>query len=163
LAAAAALAALAGLRELVGGRAGSLSSPRGGLVARLAAGRRLAGRLERSGARLGPDAFVALVAALAVGAGLLAWTLLRIVALGPLAAIAVLAGARGLLASADRRYALRVAAQLPLVSQQLASGLGAGLSLRQALGRAAQDAPEPAAAELRRVVAELGLGARVDE
>jgi tight adherence protein B len=163
LAAAAALAALAGVRALAGDRAGSASSAGGGLVTRLPAGRRLAGRLERTGARLGPDAFVALVVALAAGAGALAWALLRIVPLAPLAPIAVLAGARALLASADRRYALRVAAQLPLVSQQLASGLGAGLSLRQALGRAARDAPEPAAAELRRVVAELELGARVEE
>jgi tight adherence protein B len=75
----------------------------------------------------------------------------------------VLAGARTLLASADRRYVLRVAGQLPVVAQQLASGLGAGLSLRQSLARAARDAPEPAAAELRRLVAELELGARVEE
>ncbi|MDX6646085.1 MAG: tight adherence protein [Miltoncostaeaceae bacterium] len=163
LAAGAALAAVAGVRALVADRPAPAPSPGSGLVGRLPAGRRLARRLERTGARLGPDAFVALVAALAAGAGLLVWALLRIAPLAPLGAVAVLAGARALLASADRRYVLRVAAQLPLVSQQLASALGAGLSLRQALGRAARDAPEPAAAELRLVVAELDLGARVEE
>jgi tight adherence protein B len=163
LAAAAAVAAVAGLRALVGGRAPAPGGRRSLLLARLPTGRRLAGRLERAGLPLGPDAFAAAVAALALGAGLLCWGLLHVAVLAPIAAAAVLAGARTLLASADRRYVLRVAGQLPLVAQQLASGLGAGLSLRQSLARAARDAPQPAAAELRRLVAELELGARVEE
>jgi len=163
LAATAALAAVAAVRALVADRGAGAPGRRAGLVTRLSGGRRLAARLERSGLRLGPDAFAGAVAALAVGVALLAWLLLRIAPLAILAALAVPAGARALLQSADRRYVLRVAAQLPLVSQQLAGGLSAGLSLRQALARAARDAPQPAAGELHQVVAELELGARLDE
>jgi tight adherence protein B len=49
------------------------------------------------------------------------------------------------------------------VAQSLSAGLAAGLSLRQAITRTARDAPRPAAEELRRVVGELTLGARIDD
>jgi tight adherence protein B len=48
------------------------------------------------------------------------------------------------------------------VAHALAAGLGAGLSLRQALSRVARDAPDPVAAELRAAVDEMALGARVE-
>ena len=67
-----------------------------------------------------------------------------------------------MVASAERRYRDRFASQLPVVAQQLAGAIGAGLSLRQAIARAARDAPEPAASELRTLSADLELGARID-
>jgi tight adherence protein B len=91
------------------------------------------------------------------------WLVLRRPLLAPVPAIAVVVGARALLASADGRHRARVAAQLPAVARLVSSALGAGLSLRQALVRAARDAPEPAARELRRAVAELAGGARLEE
>jgi tight adherence protein B len=48
------------------------------------------------------------------------------------------------------------------VAHALAAGLTAGLSLRQALSRVARDAPDPVAGELRAVVDELALGARIE-
>ena len=78
------------------------------------------------------------------------------------AAVAVVAGAVALVRSADRRHLARVEGQLPGVAQQLAAAIHAGLSLRQALARAARDAPEPIRAELERAVAELALGGRLE-
>jgi tight adherence protein B len=140
---------------------GDRREPRG-LVVRCAPGARLAGRLRRAGLGIPPDTFVAAVAAAAVIAALLMWAVLRLPLAAPAAAAAVLGAAVGVVRSADRRYAARLAAQLPGTAQLLASALRAGLSLRQALTRAARDAPEPTAGELRRVVDELALGARVE-
>ena len=75
----------------------------------------------------------------------------------------MIVAARAIVGSADARYLSRVARQLPGVADQLAGALGAGLSLRQAIGRAARDAPEPAAGELRGLAGDLAVGARVDE
>ena len=116
----------------------------------------------RAGIPLGPDAFVALVAAAAAGAGALALVATRSPLAAPVAVAAVVAGAEGVVRSADRRHLARVEAQLPGVAQQLAAALQAGLSLRQALARAARDAPEPCRAELRRAVDELALGSRLE-
>ena len=80
----------------------------------------------------------------------------------PVAAAAVVAAAASLVRSADRRHLVRVEAQLPGVAQQIAAALSAGLSLRQALTRAARDAPEPTRAEFARAVAELELGSRLE-
>jgi tight adherence protein B len=135
---------------------------RPGPVGRTAAGRALAGRLERGGLAIGPEAFVAL----AGGAALLAAVVVAAVLRQPLAAIpagaAVVAAAGAVVRSADRRHLARVEAQLPGIAQQLAAALGAGLSLRQALARAAADSPEPVRAELVRTAAELELGTRLE-
>ncbi len=74
----------------------------------------------------------------------------------------VVAAAASVVRSADRRHLARVEAQLPGVAQQLAAALQAGLSLRQALARAARDAPEPCRQELARAVDELALGSRLE-
>jgi tight adherence protein B len=162
-AAAAAAAAVLGVRAFVAG------SPRPAVRVRVPGiaarpwGRRLAVRLERAGVPLGPDAFVA-VSAGAVLAGVPAsWALTRSPILTALVPIAVVAAARAVLASADRRHLARVAAQLPDVARQLAGAVAAGLSLRQAIGRAAAESPRPVAGELERVAAELALGARLEE
>jgi tight adherence protein B len=135
---------------------------RRGLLVRHPAGRRLASRLSRAGIPLGADAFAATVAGAAVGAGILAFAALRLPPAAPVAAGAVLVLATGVVRSADRRHLARIEAQLPGVTQQLAAALSAGLSLRQALTRAARDTPEPIGQELVRVVAELEMGARID-
>ena len=138
------------------------SRERAAVMERWHGGRRLSARLRRAGLPVGVDAFVGLVALAAVGAAIACAAVLGLPLLAPGAAAAVLASAWALLSTADRRYAERVAAQLPGVAEHLASAVGAGLSLRQALARAAADAPEPAATELRRVADELALGARVE-
>jgi tight adherence protein B len=124
---------------------------------------RLAERLERAGAPVGPAGFLALAAAGGLVAAALAGAVARTPIAALLAAGAVCLAARGYLASADRRYLGRIAGQVPGVAQQMAGALSAGVSLYQAIARAGADAPEPAASELRRVAADLGLGARVDE
>jgi len=136
--------------------------PRKGPVGRTTGGRRLGVRLERAGLAISPDRFAALVVAVAGVAGLVVAVVLHLPFLAPVASAAVVAAAAGVVRSADRRHLARVEAQLPGVAQQLASGLGAGLSLRQALTRAARDAPEPARAELAQVVRELELGGRIE-
>jgi tight adherence protein B len=134
-----------------------------GPVAATRAGRRLGERLARAGVPIGPDAFVAAAAAAAVAAAALALAVTRSPWAAPVAAAAVAAAAASVVRSADRRHMARVAGQLPGVAQQLAAALQAGLSLRQALARAARDAPPPCRDELRRAVDELALGSRLED
>lgn len=133
------------------------------LIGRTRWGRTLAAALDRAGVPVGPDTFVACVCLVAVAGGLAAWLVLRTPVVAISAAAAIVGTAWALITSADRRYLRRFAAQLPVVAQQLASAIGAGLSLRQAITRTAADAPEPAAAEFRRLATDLEFGARIDE
>jgi len=165
LAAGSAALAIAGVARLVAPRPPAPAARavrRAGPLGRSDAGRRLGARLARAGIPLGPDAFVALVAAGAVAGAAIAFTALRIPVAAPLAAASVVAASVAIVRSADRRHLARVEAQLPGIAQQLAAALGAGLSLRQALTRAARDAPEPARSELARIVAELEMGSRLE-
>ncbi len=132
-------------------------------IAARPAGRRLGARLARAGHPAGPGrlrrargaAAAALAAALALAAT-------RSPLAVPVAAAVVVGAAASVVRSADRRHLARVESQLPGVAQQLAAALQAGLSLRQALARAARDAPEPCREELRRAVDELALGSRLE-
>jgi tight adherence protein B len=142
--------------------AGGAGRSRRGPAARTAAGRRLAGRLERAGLPLGPDAAVGALAGVVLLAGLAGFAVMRTPLAAAAGAAAALAAAGAWLRSADRRYLERLEGQLPGIAQGLSASLSAGLSLRQALARAARDAPEPARAELARCVAELELGGRLD-
>jgi len=144
-----------------GGHRGTARPP--GRVARSRAGRRLAARLERAGAPVGPAAATAAAAAGVAVAGLGAFAVMRTPVAAVAGAGAAIGAAAAYLRSADGRHLDRLEAQLPGVAQGLSASLGAGLSLRQALARAARDAPEPARAELRRCVAELELGGRLDD
>ena len=166
VAVAAALAALAaiGLGAAGHGRGGPPSALRRRVEPWLEPRRaRLAARLERAGAPVGPAGFIGLAVAGSALAGALALAVLRTPAAVLVGAGAAALAARAYLGSADRRYVRRVAGQVPGLAQQLAGALSAGVSLHQAVARAGADAPEPAASELRRVAADLGLGARVDE
>lgn len=161
-AAASSVTGVVGVRQAVAnGAAGPVTAPRP--IAGTRAGRYLGLALTRAGIPIGPDAFTAGCVAATLAAGAAAWTLLRNPVASLLAMGGVSYGAWGLVRSAERRYLGRLAVQLPLVAQQLAGALGSGLSLRQAIDRAASDAPEPSASELRRTVSELALGARIDE
>jgi tight adherence protein B len=142
--------------------AGGAPGPRRGPVARTAVGRRLADRLERAGVPLGPDAALGALAGAVLLAALAGLAVMRTPLAAAAGAVAALGAAGAHLRSADRRHLERLEAQLPGVAQGLSASLGAGLSLRQALARAARDAPEPARAELARCVAELELGGRLD-
>lgn len=160
----AALAAL-GVARLTAARTTIRRAPRlaaPGPLGRSRAVRALEARLARGGIPLGAEAFLVLVAGAALVAGGLAYGALRVAPAAPIAAGATVAGAVAVVRSADRRYLSRVEAQLPGVAQQLAAALGAGLSLRQALARAARDAPEPARAELVQASAELEMGSRLE-
>lgn len=145
------------------GHRGGTSARRPGPIARRPGGARLAARLARAGLPLGADAAVALCAVTTLAAAALAYGVLRTPLAAPLGGAAVLAGAAAFLGTADRRHLARLETQLPGVAQQLSAALGAGLSLRQALARAARDAPEPVRGELARCVAALELGGRIDE
>lgn len=133
-----------------------------GAFVRWAWGRSLERSLVRAGIGIGVDGAVAITALTAVLAALTAWWLLCSPVAAVILAVVVVTGASSVVASADRRYVQRVVAQLPLIAQQLAGGVGAGLSLRQALERAAADLPEPARGEMGAVAAELRLGVRVE-
>lgn len=162
-AAGAAIAMVAGARRLIAEGAGGppLGVPR--IATRFARGRALGTALQRAGLRFGPDAFVllAVVASLVAATGV--WVVVGNPVIALLAGAGMAAGANVFVQSAERRYIERFAGQLPVVAQQLGSALGAGLSLRQAIGRAADDAPEPASSELRQVARDLQLGARTDD
>lgn len=162
--AAAVLAAVAGVRRLGLDASRVIRTGRRlGLLERTGRGRALAGSLRRAGIRVGPDAFVigtGAAASLAAGA---VWIVVRAPLVATLAGAAVLASSWTVVSSADRRYLTRFAAQLPIVAQQLAGAIGVGQSLRQAIARAAGDAPEPAATELHALRADLDLGARIDD
>ncbi len=120
----------------------------------------LAVRVERAGIPVSA-VWIALggTACLLVTAAFVAAAMASLFA-GAVAAGALVCGGHTVLGGFERRYPRRVAEQLPGVSQHLADGLGAGLSFRQALDRAATDAPEPVRTELALMSAELALGAR---
>ena len=162
----AALAVLGAGRIVQARRAVAAHRPRGprraGPIGRRPMGRRLAGRLERGGIGISADAFVAATAAAALTGAVLAAAVMRAPVAGALTAAGIVAAAGSVVRSADRRRLARIEAQLPGVAQQLAAALSAGLSLRQALTRAARDAPEPVRGELGAAVAELRMGTRLE-
>lgn len=164
LAAAAAAALVAGVRSAVASGAVGARRPRGrAAIARMPGGPALARRVDRAGLGIDP----ALLLACAVGASLVSALVLLVVLRRPLLAVPGLlvgvVGLRVVLDAADRRHLRRVGEAMPSVAQMLASAVAAGLSLRQAIVRAARDTPDPLGAELRRASGEMELGARVDD
>jgi tight adherence protein B len=157
-------AALAGLMLVIGVRRAVADHIR---ISRVPGARRrlqsLARRLTQAGVRIGVETYASAWAAGAVGLPIAAWTLTGrpVLALG-LALAALVAGA-WLPATAPARERRRLAAQLPDLAARLGESLRAGMSLRQALTRAADSAPDPLAAELRQTVGELRYGARLDD
>ena len=162
----AALAVLGAGRIVQSRRLGAIPRNRGprpaGPIGRRPVGRRLARRLERGGIGMGADAFVAATAAGALAGAVLTVAVVRAPIAGALVGAGIVGAAATVVRSADRRRLTRVEAQLPGVAQQLAAALSAGLSLRQALTRAARDAPEPVRGELAAAVAELEMGTRLE-
>lgn len=164
LAAASVVALVAGARSAV---AAGARAPRGRvgreLLAHAPGGRALILRIHRAGLSVDP----AVLVACAVGVSLLSAAALLIVLRRPVTALpGLLVGVvalRLILDAADRRHLRRVGEAMPSVAQMLASAVAAGLSLRQAITRAARDTPDPLGAELRRASGEMELGARVDD
>jgi tight adherence protein B len=167
LAASAAVAVVAGARAVAVARSSRVPATgpraRGALVRRLPGGPAMAARIERGGLPLGPDAVVFASVGLGVGAALVLLVVLRMPVLAPLGLVAGVVALRVALAAADRQYMRRVGDAMPGVAQMLAGAVAAGLSLRQALIRAARDTPDPLGHELRWASAEMELGARVDQ
>ena len=123
----------------------------------------LGARLQQAGAAFGPDAFVAGVVGLGVLAALVLFVALRrpiVLCAGPVVSVAAWKVA---LSVVDRRHLRQVADAMPGVALMLGSAVAAGLSLRQAIVRAARDTPDPLGVHLRAVTGELELGARVDD
>lgn len=133
------------------------------MTRRLPRGATLATRIDRAGLSIGPDMFVAC----AIGGGMVAAVALGMVVRRPevvlVAVVATVAASRMVLAAADRRHLRRVGDAMPGVAQMLGGAVAAGLSLRQAIVRAARDTPDPLGADLRRAAGEMELGARVDD
>src|SRR5690349_512591 len=92
-----------------------------GRVARSRAGRRLAVRLERAGARVGPGAAVAAAAAVAGVAALAGFAVMRTPVAAVAGAVAAVVAAAAYLKSADRRHLDRLEAQLPGLAQGLSA------------------------------------------
>ncbi len=159
LAAAAVMTGAAGVRGVLRDRT---TTRRPSRFAASPLGRSLAGSLGRAGVGMSPQLFVLSVAVGAIAVGGTVWLVLGSWVGGILVAAVVVACATTVVRSADRRYVERVTAQLPLVAQLLSGALGAGLSLSQAVARAARDLPQPVAGEFARLSRELALGARVD-
>jgi len=164
LAAASGVALMAGVRSAVA--AGAFAPRRRDTrvaITWLPGGRALAARVQRAGLRVDP----AVLLLGAVGASVISALVLLVVLRRPLLALPGLlvgvVGLRVLLGAADRRHLRRVGEAMPSVAQLLASAVAAGLSLRQAIMRAARDTPDPLGAELRRASGEMDLGARVDD
>jgi len=164
LAAASGVALMAGVRSAVA--AGAFAPRRRDTrvaITWLPGGRALAARVQRAGLRVDP----AVLLLGAFGASVISALVLLVVLRRPLLALPGLlvgvVGLRVLLGAADRRHLRRVGEAMPSVAQLLASAVAAGLSLRQAIMRAARDTPDPLGAELRRASGEMDLGARVDD
>lgn len=123
----------------------------------------LARRLTQAGVGIGAGAYATAWAVGVVGLPIAAWTLMGRPVLAFGLAVAILVAGAWLPATAPARERRRLAAQLPDLAARLGDSLRAGMSLRQALTRAADTAPEPLAAELRQTVGELRYGARLDD
>lgn len=164
LAAASAVAAVAGARSAVSAGAIAMRRPdRRVALARLPGGRALAARVERAGIGVDPLLLIACAVASSLACALVMMLVLRRPVLALPGLLTGVVGLRMFLAAADRRHLRRVGEAMPSVAQMLASAVAAGLSLRQAIVRAARDTPDPLGAELRRASGEMELGARVDD
>lgn len=125
--------------------------------------RAAASRLGQLGSPLSADALIGASAGAGALSSVMLFAALRrpvVLAVGPVVAVVCWRVVCSVLA---RRHMRRVADAMPGLAQMLGSAVAAGLSLRQALVRAARDTPEPLGPELQRVSAELELGARVDD
>lgn len=168
LASASALAVVAGARSAWRSRtpAGVRGSARGawaGPWQRLPGWGAFAARVAASGIGVRAEALLAAAVLCGLGVALVVLVVLRQPVLACLGLVVPVVGLRAVLTAADRRHLRRVGDAMPAVAQMLAGAVAAGLSLRQALVRAARDTPEPLGAELRVAAAEMDLGARVDD
>jgi tight adherence protein B len=118
---------------------------------------RLSLALGQAGVDRSPAGFAGLVVAVAAAAGLLGF-----VVVGPAASIlgvlATPAVAVVFLVSRGKRRATAFEEQLPELLDAIAASLKAGHSFDHALQNVADDSAEPAASELKRVLAEVHLG-----
>jgi tight adherence protein B len=123
---------------------------------------RVADLLEVAGVSLRPAEFVTLVVSGMVVA-LLLGLLLGGIVVGVVFAVLALLTAFGLLDVKGQRRRIRFTEHLADVLQLLVSSLRSGYALGQAIDAVSQDAPEPIAAEFRRVTVETRLGRDVAE
>lgn len=168
-----------GVAMIAGGsRRGALLAERGGAdrdgrarasarldarIRRTGWGRRLADWLQSSGVELAPVDFLSFVLA-----GVMVATLVLSLVMGErVAFVAALLigwfGARGYVRRERDRRVEAFVGQLPDLSRTLANATAAGLSLPQAIRLAGRELPDPAGAEMRRVIGEIDLGRSLDD
>jgi tight adherence protein B len=104
-----------------------------------------------------PAEFVAMVAVVAVVAGLVGFTLAGPI-VGVLVAILVCVAVRFYVRRSESKRQAAFADQLPDVLQLVTTALRSGFGLTQALESVAEDAEEPARSEFAHVLAEVRLG-----
>ncbi len=171
--------AFLGIAFLIGGsRRGAALAARGGIdydsqargsvrldawIRRRPWGRRLNDWLHSAGVELAPVDFLSFVFT-----GIVVGTLALSLLMGERAAFvaAVIGGwlgARGYVKRARDQRVEAFVGQLPDLARTLANATAAGLSLAQAIRLAGRELPDPAGAEMRRVVQELDLGMSLDD
>lgn len=157
-----AAAAFAAVALVVAIRRTTMTTRRRPTLARWSWGTRWAETLERAGVSAGIDTVAGVTVAVATSVGLLAsWVGISRPVVACLA-VSVPVGGIFWLRSADQVYIRRVGAQMPLVAQNLAAALAAGLSLRQALQRAPMSVPRPVSDELAHLARHLQYGTRIE-
>lgn len=166
LAAAAALTVVAGARSVVRSRVPAMARRGGATLApwhRMPGWDTFAARVARSGIGIRAEVLMAVAVLGGLGAAVAVLAVLRQPLVACLGLVVPVVGLRAVLTAADRRHLRRVGDAMPAVAQMLAGSVAAGLSLRQALVRAARDTPDPLGVELRVAAGEMDLGARVDD
>jgi len=122
---------------------------------------KLAAKLERAGWRLSVAEFLSVCATCMLIVGFLTWTRT------PLATpVAGLAGAflpYFLLSRAEKKRRNKFVGQLVEVLTLMANALKAGISLMQAMDKAAEQSKDPVAEELRHVLHDVQIGATPDD
>lgn len=119
-------------------------------------------RLNRAGWVITTSELLLVLAGLAVGASAVGWLLAGPV-VGLIAAVAMPTGVYLLLTFRADRYSRRADGQLPDALGQMAAAMRAGHSLQQALEGIGDHAPNPLAAEFRRVLGDTRVGRPLDE
>ncbi|PBC69578.1 tight adherence protein B [Streptomyces sp. TLI_235] len=127
-----------------------------------ALGRDLGRRITAAGLPMPVTTFYLMMLCAATTIGLLSAALLAPL-LAPPAAVATLGAAYGFLERRRRQRNDRFVNQLPELARILSNAVSAGLAMRTALAMAAEEAAEPAGAELRQVCEGLRVGQPVED
>lgn len=124
---------------------------------------RIVAELDRAGLRMKPEEWVAIQAVAAFLLAGLAGVLTGSILVGLAGVLVGGAAPRVLVTARARRRVTAFTEQLPETLQLLASSLRSGFSLSQGLDSVAREATEPTASEFARALAEVRLGADLED